>query len=268
MKSRWNISLAVIVIVLAVPSLTYAAWWNPLTWFKKPTTPPVAKVVQVATTTPTTKPVVAIPLAPVMKKEVSAPLAKPIVATPAKTADQFAEIEKLRKEVEALKKKQSVQDIQKEPVKTERQTYPIIPGDLSSFSSDQQTVGIAAYNEFRQIPDLQYLTPQQQNELFKQIAERHVVAYATLLRQQVQERQDELNLLIRLNEQQRAREESFNKIVNDIADSYRADIISREKELSSFSQKLDKCKEDIKKRLQDVGISESQYNRLVASECY
>ena len=77
-KVKLITSTLAVLTVLAIPSLTYAAWWKLSTWFKKPAVPPVVRVVQVATT--------------------------PVVPAPVKTTDQSAEIEKLRKEVEELKK--------------------------------------------------------------------------------------------------------------------------------------------------------------------
>lgn len=88
------VGIAVFTVLLA-PSLTYAAWWNPASWFRKPATPPVAKVVQVATTTPRA-----------VKKEIPVMVTKPAVTLPVKT-DQAAEIGKLRKEVVELKKQQA-----------------------------------------------------------------------------------------------------------------------------------------------------------------
>jgi len=90
--------------ILIAPTLTYAAWWNPATWFKKPIVAP--KTVQVSTSTPLAKPVVVTP-APVVKKKTPAVVVKPVVVAPVKTTDQSAEIEKLKKQVEELKKKQA-----------------------------------------------------------------------------------------------------------------------------------------------------------------
>ncbi|MFA5841955.1 MAG: hypothetical protein WC835_03290 [Candidatus Paceibacterota bacterium] len=41
-------------IALLLPSITYAAWWNPLTWFKKKETPSISQKVNVATSSITT----------------------------------------------------------------------------------------------------------------------------------------------------------------------------------------------------------------------
>ena|SRR3989344_3031987 len=101
MKTSSKILVGVISGILLVPSVTYAAWWNPSTWFKKPTVAP--KTVQVGTTTPLIKSVVATP-APKVKKETPMATVKSSFTPPVKTADQSTEIEKLRKEVEELKK--------------------------------------------------------------------------------------------------------------------------------------------------------------------
>ena len=75
-----------------------------------------------------------------------------------------------------------------EPVQPQRQTYPIIPQeDISSLSPGLQAVATASYNEFRQIPDLQYLTPQQQYELLKRIADRRMADYEAQLRQRLEQ---------------------------------------------------------------------------------
>lgn len=103
MKNKVKLQISTIALaVLIVPSLTYAAWWNPATWFKKPTVAP--KTVQISTTTPPTKPVVATP-APVVKKRTPA-VEKPVATPPVRTNDQAAEIEKLKKQIEELKKQQ------------------------------------------------------------------------------------------------------------------------------------------------------------------
>lgn len=103
MKKQFFISLA--IAVLLVPQVSLAAWWNPLTWFKKPVAPPFAKVVQVATTTSQTNPAVTNPT-PAAKKETPATVVKYKVTPPTKTVDQSDEIEKLKKEVEELKERQ------------------------------------------------------------------------------------------------------------------------------------------------------------------
>ncbi|MDO8482903.1 MAG: hypothetical protein Q7S86_03740 [bacterium] len=53
MKKQFFTSL--VLAVVFIPQISFAAWWNPMTWFKKPVTSSVTKVVQVATTTPATK---------------------------------------------------------------------------------------------------------------------------------------------------------------------------------------------------------------------
>lgn len=111
-KTRNRILLVTMLAVLVAPSLTYAAWWNPSTWFKKPASPAKAVQVQTSTTTPVVpvvkekmvvKPVAAHPST---TKEVKKEVSKPVVAQPTKSTDQSSEIEKLKKEVEELKKTQ------------------------------------------------------------------------------------------------------------------------------------------------------------------
>ena len=74
-----------------------------------------------STTTPPAKPIVATPV-PVVQKETPTAVVKPVVTTPAKTADQSTEIERLKREVEVLKKKQSQQAAQ-----TEKALPPPVP---------------------------------------------------------------------------------------------------------------------------------------------
>lgn len=75
-----------------------------------------------------------------------------------------------------------------EPVQPQRQTYPIISQeDISTLSPGLQAVATASYSEFRQIPDLQYLTPQQQYELLKRIVDRRMADYEAQLRQRLEQ---------------------------------------------------------------------------------
>ncbi|OGL87442.1 MAG: hypothetical protein A3K16_05635 [Omnitrophica bacterium RIFCSPLOWO2_01_FULL_45_24] len=51
MKNKVKFSILIAILTLfAIPSLTYAAWWNPLTWFQKPLAgAPVSEVVATGT---------------------------------------------------------------------------------------------------------------------------------------------------------------------------------------------------------------------------
>ena len=51
MKKQFLTSLALIIVL--IPQVTFAAWWNPFTWFQKPTTQPKVVQIKIATTTPT-----------------------------------------------------------------------------------------------------------------------------------------------------------------------------------------------------------------------
>lgn len=75
-----------------------------------------------------------------------------------------------------------------------RQVYQIIPmGDISALPNDQKQQFIEMYNEFLQTPYLQYMTPDQQNEVFKQIAGTYLSNYKIQLQQQLTQLQNELN---------------------------------------------------------------------------
>lgn len=102
MKNNFpKIFLIAVIGILIFPQISFAAWWNPFSWFKKPTDPP--KVLQVSTTTPTTNK----PVATTTPKTVKETTAAKLKATPqAKITDQSSEIKKLRAEVEELKKPQ------------------------------------------------------------------------------------------------------------------------------------------------------------------
>lgn len=157
---KTRIFLVISFAVFAIPSLAYAAWWNPFSWFKKSATPPVAKVVQVATTTPQTKPVVATPTTPLVKvkKEAPAVVAKPAVTPSVKNTDQSAEIEELRKEVEELKRQRSSQNLPRESdmpaLEVSKQVYQVYP--ISSLPKGWT----AEYLEkIRQDKILRYLEP-------------------------------------------------------------------------------------------------------------
>ncbi len=76
---------------------------------------------------------------------------------------------------------------------TTRHIYPIRPlGDISRLDNDAQANIVAAYSEFRRIPDLEYTTLQQQEELFKQTAEKYILQYKTQLEQKTQDAQNKL----------------------------------------------------------------------------
>lgn len=102
MKIRNQILTIAVLVILTSPSLTYAAWWNPLTWFKKPITP-ATKIIQVETTTPSTKVAVATTTPKAAKETTSV---KPKVNPQPKSADQSAKIEKLKKDIDKLKRQQ------------------------------------------------------------------------------------------------------------------------------------------------------------------
>lgn len=102
-------------------------------------------------------------------------------------------------------------------VPTQRQTYPIIPlEDISNLSPDQRVIANLAYNEFIQTPNLQYLSPQQQRELFRQIAEKYVSAYAAKIQQETQEKKQELDRLNQLNSQKDALLAEYRQKINEI----------------------------------------------------
>ncbi len=115
MKNKVKFQIFTIALaILIAPSLVYAAWWKPWTWFTRPTlSVQTTQVQNVSPTTPPTKPVVATP-APLVKKETPAVVVKPVVTPPVKTTDQSAEIEKLKTEVTELRKQQSQQTTKEE----------------------------------------------------------------------------------------------------------------------------------------------------------
>jgi len=102
MQTRYKTILAVLVGLLIAPQITFAAWWNPTTWFRKVSTPTKVVQVQVGTTTPPIK-TSTIPATPKVKQETA--IVKSKVSPQVKTANQPSEIEKLKKEVEELRKK-------------------------------------------------------------------------------------------------------------------------------------------------------------------
>lgn len=77
-----------------------------------------------------------------------------------------------------------------------KQIYPIIPlGDISSLSDNQKTQIIAIYNDFRNTPNLQYMTSAQQQEIFRQKADAYLEAYKNQLQQQTSQLQTDVNQL-------------------------------------------------------------------------
>jgi len=78
--------VSLVLAIVLIPQVTFAAWWNPFSWFTKPITPP--KVLQVSTTTSATKSAVATttPKAtkekPIVKVVTSAPVSKPVAVKP------------------------------------------------------------------------------------------------------------------------------------------------------------------------------------------
>ncbi len=68
---------------------------------------------------------------------------------------------------------------------TQPKTYSIIPiGDLSSLSSKERQQMVEIYNELLKTPNLQYLTPQQQEEVFKQKMSTYLDNYKRQLLQE------------------------------------------------------------------------------------
>lgn len=83
-----------------------------------------------------------------------------------------------------------------EPQNSRIKTYPIIPiGDLSSLSTKEKQQMIEIYNEFLKTLNLQYLTPQQQEEIFKQKASTYLDNYKRQLEQEKRQLQENVNQL-------------------------------------------------------------------------
>lgn len=95
MKNLIRFLLFVAVFALVVPQVTYAAWWNPFTWktFSKKIEVKIERVV-VATSTQTKK----------TEDESQKPKEEIVAESP--KLDQSLEIQKLKKEVDVLKKNQ------------------------------------------------------------------------------------------------------------------------------------------------------------------
>ncbi len=75
-------------------------------------------------------------------------------------------------------------------------TYPINSiGDLSSLSALEAQQMREIYNEFLATPNLQYLTPQQQQEVFKQKASTYIDNYKRQLEQEKSQLQENVNQL-------------------------------------------------------------------------
>ncbi len=83
-----------------------------------------------------------------------------------------------------------------EPQNPGLKTYPVVPiGDLSSLSSERRQQMIEIYNEFLKTPNLRYLTPQQQEEIFKQKANTYLDNYKRQLLQEERQLQENVNQL-------------------------------------------------------------------------
>ncbi len=77
-----------------------------------------------------------------------------------------------------------------------QQTYPIIPmGDISGLPDNQKQQFIDIYNRFIQTPGLRFMTQDQQNEVFKQIAGAYLQDYKNQLQQQITQAQSDLKQL-------------------------------------------------------------------------
>ena len=104
---------------LIAPHMALAAWWNPLTWFKKPVSPPRQVQNVVSTSTDSVKPSVTKETSANSKtdapqvKENAQTKKTPVkesgkVGASKKVLDQTSEIENLKKEVEELKRKKTI----------------------------------------------------------------------------------------------------------------------------------------------------------------
>lgn len=79
---------------------------------------------------------------------------------------------------------------------TQLKTYPIIPtGDLSGLSPLERQQMIEIYNEFLTTPNLKYLTPQQQQEVFKQKVSIYLDNYKRQLEREKSQLQENVNQL-------------------------------------------------------------------------
>ena len=94
-------------MILIIPSIVLASWWNPFSWkiFKKSAETRVEQTVTI----------------PPNSMDISS---KTIIKEQSKT-DQSAEIEKIKKEVEYLKKKTNKNTTITQPVKVSKETTPI-----------------------------------------------------------------------------------------------------------------------------------------------
>lgn len=139
MKKQFLVSLALAVIL--APQISFAAWWNPFTWFKKPAAPVVPKAVQVVSTTPAaltkekSNAKVATTTSKVTKETM---VSKPKITLQTITADQSTEIEKLRKEVGKEKQKVTQLTSKRLPTGTSTTSTSLSPKQPTLTPQDSQ----------------------------------------------------------------------------------------------------------------------------------
>ncbi|MBU6390227.1 hypothetical protein KGQ31_01620 [Patescibacteria group bacterium] len=102
MKTRNHILIAVVLMVSIVPSLAYAAWWNPFSWFSWLKQANKPRAVQNETNTYATS----TPTATTTLEATGSTLKLGADKQPA-LSDQTSEIEKLKKQIEELKNSQT-----------------------------------------------------------------------------------------------------------------------------------------------------------------
>lgn len=133
MKTYKQVFLIFAIGVFIVPQIAFAAWWNPLSWsiwnIFRPT--PHTQQVQVATTT--------------------------AAVTEQKTNDQSAEIEKLKKEVEDLKKKPaSISPAEKQPTPTvvEKSTPQPIPAKTPAINTPKILISLPTLSQITRLSSM------------------------------------------------------------------------------------------------------------------
>lgn len=222
-KVKYHISTLAILVVLLAPSLTYAAWWNPSTWFKKPTTPPGVKIVQVGTTMPPTKPVVATPTTPAVKKETPVVKVKPTIIPSVKTTDQSAEIENLKKQVADLKRKVVI-SASSSPAPDQNQ--------LQQKDRDIYRNYLISYLNF---PIAEYGT-----------SKSYVKEITTMVEDAIRNAKKSRASIMGLRDADPNNVTGMNAMWNKLIDFYNSDIQSYEKTLSSFSDISARIEADLK----------------------